>query len=63
MENAFGAVYSDIYVAVKNRNFTYMPMRSQLAVTDQEQVLVVRVDTSMKMLTQFAAAVKRQISC
>ena len=43
----------------KKPNFKYNLMGSELAVTDQERDLEVVVDSSMKMSTQCAAAVKK----
>ena len=48
-----------MHIGAKNPNFKYRLTGSELSVTDQERDLGVLVDSSMKVSTQCAAAVKK----
>ena len=48
-----------MHIGEKNQNFSYQLMGSELSVTDQKKDLGVIVDSSMKVSTQCAAAVKK----
>ena len=48
-----------MHVGAKNPNYVYKLMGSELSATNQERDLGVLVDSSMKMSTQCAAAVKK----
>lgn len=49
-----------MHTVVKNSNYSYKLMWSELIVTGEERDLEVMINNSMKMLSQYASIVKKE---